>query len=572
MKRHSLSKNILTITTVTIIFIFSITTIIINLIQKDQIQKVAINILLTKLDDLNRLVKFGIPKQVLDPYVNKLVIGKSGFCGIYDEYGDPKMISSIITNDKVTEVIGRKVKSANIDFEKFYVNNYYVILKRFYDTNNSFFIAFVPNEIYGEAIKKSVLNTLIIIIIGAIIIILTINFIIKRVVLDRLKNLSFLLKDISEGEGDFSRKFELKTKDEFLDVAIDFNNFVDKLNIIVKKLKKVGIDSHGIQHELDISFQEFSNTIKEIAITMQSMNDKIVLLIEEIQKSNSSTIEISEFIEKVNSLIKNQTSVVKESSNAIEGMISSIGSISKVAEEKMIHSDEIVSIVKIGEDDMKKTVVAIDEISSSVSLISDMIKIINNIALQTNLLAINAAIEAAHAGEYGKGFSVVASEIRKLAESTGTNAKSISVTLKKIIEKINLTSGITKKASESSGEIIKHIMDFSQSINEILFSIKEMSTNSTEITKSLNNLFLITEEVINSANQMHARTNNIKNSIKEINGLSDENLVGIKQVTTRINNLSKSFNILEHLYKTNSKNINIMDQELSKFKTTNENI
>jgi methyl-accepting chemotaxis protein len=137
---------------------------------------------------------------------------------------------------------------------------------------------------------------------------------------------------------------------------------------------------------------------------------------------------------------------------------------------------------------MQGTIQSVNSTSESVGGIADTIQIIRAIASNTNLLAMNAAIEAAHAGTAGRGFAVVADEIRKLADSTGKNSRDISLTLKTIIDGIAFTTKQTNNTDSCINEISTEIIGFAKTISEFSETLNELADESNEITTALNNL------------------------------------------------------------------------------------
>jgi methyl-accepting chemotaxis protein len=394
----------------------------------------------------------------------------------------------------------------------------------------------------------------------------TINTIVNKKVTIPLKKVVKILENISSGDGDLTIKLDEKSKTEIGQIAVNFNKFEDKMVGIIKSLKDVGSKSSEIGNNLAANSEEVSATLEEISTTMNSMHDRIQSLSDELQKSNNSIKDISDFTSKVVRLIESQSTSVSESSAAIEEMIASLMNIEKNTEEKKLFTDGLVNIAKDSEKSMATTVTSIIEISKSTETILDMIGIINNVAEQTNLLAMNAAIEAAHAGEYGKGFSVVADEIRKLSETTSSNSKNISSTLKVIINSINETSSTTQNTNVTINKLITGIKDVSESMNESLTGIREISIGNKQITESLTKLIEITEDVNSSSKEINNRTESIESSIKNISELADENSTGISETTVGINEISNAVIMLSDLSSKNSDNLNLLEKEILRFK------
>ncbi|MDR0472755.1 MAG: methyl-accepting chemotaxis protein, partial [Treponema sp.] len=179
---------------------------------------------------------------------------------------------------------------------------------------------------------------------------------------------------------------------------------------------------------------------------------------EHISRASGFIEGISQLVQNLNATIGSQAAAVDKSSDATEKMIGSIKDTSELSLKQQKSVNELMEIAGYGKESMRKTIQSIKDISQSVEGISSAIQIIASIAANTNLLSMNAAIEAAHAGESGKGFAVVAGEIRRLSETTRENSVSISRTLK------NIVNGIAD-TSKQSGETDNRITQMSKEIN-----------------------------------------------------------------------------------------------------------
>lgn len=213
------------------------------------------------------------------------------------------------------------------------------------------------------------------------------------------------------------------------------------------------------------------------------------------QESGEQLDSIGDQIGNVNKVIYSQSSAQEESAAATNQIISSISRVAEIAEEKQQSALELNKITESGGEQLRETVEIIQGISSNVDSIMEMVTLINNIASQTNLLSMNAAIEAAHAGDAGRGFSVVAEEIRKLAEGSAQNAGNIARVLKEVVN--NITKGHESGNSTLNAfmRVQQEVESTTASFTEIAKRTQELSSGSSEIQHSLKGLSDLTRDV-----------------------------------------------------------------------------
>jgi methyl-accepting chemotaxis protein len=374
------------------------------------------------------------------------------------------------------------------------------------------------------------------------------------------------LSRISEGEGDLTLRIPIKRLNELGNLGRYINMFIAKLHGIVFRIMEAGKASKEIGVELASNAEEISASVEEVSASVGSVKRNIDKLDGMVNGSAELTEGIGTAAEKIAERIELQSSAVNQSSAAVEELIASVRNISRISQEKTEVIERLIVSAKEGESAMDDTLVGIRDIDSNASGIQDFIQIINNVAEQTNLLAMNADIEAAHAGDAGKGFGVVADEIRKLSEATSENAKNIRNNMMTIIERISVTSGLTEKVGERIASVTDGIGNVGNSILEMNRGLKEISSGTEEITKALVELMTITAEVKNQSREVKIKADGVGKAMEEVQGLSAANTSALGEIATGINEVTTAIGHVRDLGVQNRDDVRVLDREVGRFK------
>ncbi|MCK5672327.1 MAG: hypothetical protein KAH95_03070, partial [Spirochaetales bacterium] len=278
----------------------------------------------------------------------------------------------------------------------------------------------------------------------------------------------------------------------------------------------------------------------EIDANISSINKKIVNLTDSVNNSEQASGLIKSSIETLNQLIQDQSAAVEESTTAIEEITSTIQSVTKIAQDRGQSAETLKKVTENGEQQVDTTNKLITEVAGIAGDIINVTEIINGIAAQTNLLAMNAAIEAAHAGDAGKGFAVVADEIRKLAESSAQNAKQINSLLSEVDSRIESASTASKLSIESFTGVKSEVLSFINALAEIVSSMTEMEIGSREVLTSTELLSRIMSEVSANTEDIVENVDGITSSMGTVSILTSETSNGISEIQIAINEIDKA--------------------------------
>lgn len=307
-----------------------------------------------------------------------------------------------------------------------------------------------------------------------------------------------------------------KGKNEISKMRRSINAFTESINKMVAVSKQNIVSLNQVAENLNENSSGISSEIKQISDNSLELADQAKMQLDTVSLTVGTMGKMSSITNQLSAQIHDQNDALSQSSAAVEEMISNIKSITENIDKFGNSFNKLSSDSEDGKNKIENVIKLIDSVSAESKKLLDTNKVIESVAQQTNLLAMNAAIEAAHAGEAGKGFAVVAEEIRKLSENTTEQSHYIKQTLSSVIENIDEVTNAASRAGLTFGEIVNQISSDDSLITEIRSSMEEQSIGSKQIVDALGNIKDTTHTIIENSKQMNSGIENVVAQVKEL--------------------------------------------------------
>ena len=536
-------------------------------------------------DDSNTVVSIllaTVKASALSQDIADIVVGKTGYCYILGLTGNiiahkdfPLVEAQInnqekVKNDETVKDLAAFEKMA-IETEKSSVGFYsYQGIRKIasYAKMNSTGWTVIINAPVGESMGT--VNTLRIsmLIIGAIILVIAVAvvYVTARMIIKPIETTVSALHNIAKGDGDLTVRLPVTGNDEITDLSEYFNETIAKIG---SSIKTVGNNSNVMQSigdELSSNMTETASAINEISSNIDGVKQQALTQAASVTETAGTIEEIIRTIENLNGSIEIQSDSVSQSSAAVEEMVANIASITQSLEK----SDNMVKTLAAATSEGKSTLLTSNTVTQKIADESggliEASSVIQNIASQTNLLAMNAAIEAAHAGEAGKGFAVVADEIRKLAEESSAQGKTITDTLKKLSDDIKGLSDSSKIVEEKFNAIFQLSENVRGMSAELTAAMREQENGSREVLAAIKNISSVTVEVKSGSEEMLVGGKGVANEMRKLDQLTAVIKDSMNEMAAGVQQINNAVQEVNDLARKNKDSIEGLAEEVGKFK------
>ena len=419
---------------------------------------------------------------------------------------------------------------------------------------------------YNE-IQITAASTMIIMVIMAIIGIvigISIALYISTMVTRPIVLLSKALSDVANG--DLTQRIPDQGRDEVGEAASSYNTSMNEFGKMIGSVKNMAGILSDIGTELASNMTETASAMNQITANIQSIKGRVLNQSASVTETNSTMEQVTNNITKLSQQVDRQSAAVSQSSSAIEEMIANIQSVTGTLTKNAANVKELQESSEVGRGSLQEVAGDIQEIARESEGLMEINSVMENIASQTNLLSMNAAIEAAHAGDAGRGFAVVAAEIRKLAESSGAQSKTIGAVLKKIKESIDKITRSTDKVMSRFEVIDQGVKTVAEQEGNILNAMEEQSHGSKQILQSSGEVNNVTQQVKSGSVEMLQGSKEVIQEAKNLEKVTQEITQGMNEMAVGAEQINKSVSTVNDLTGKTKDNISSLVQAVSRFK------
>ncbi|GEM_PF-5511741 len=378
-----------------------------------------------------------------------------------------------------------------------------------------------------------------------------------------LKSLQVFFQGFDQAaSGNLKVKINLHTNDEISQLARRFETFLEKLEDLagVMRVSTRKTVEHG--QLLVASSQESGATLEEITRNAEGLKKQTERLDRAVSSAKKSSDSVSEQVKKTEASMHSQNTFLFASTESAHKISASIKEVSRQTKVMLETVQELQESTREGDKNISSALATINKTSDSAQIIFDLLTVINDIAERTNMLAMNAAIEAAHAGTTGKGFAVVAAEIRKLAESSASNAKNIEFSLKGVLEDIRNSRDAAMRTGSIFESIFVKVYGVGEKMEAERKAVQDLTIDIYQVEKNLDQLVKNSQEVNLASKEIDESIFTIDKTLSEVVQISSETKIGMDEINNAVRDILHAVKEIHSVGLISSDNAKVSEEAL----------
>ena len=504
----------------------------------------------------------------LTSFISSIQIGKTGYCMLVQDDG------MILADAKHSAFNSKNLNDANAAFTEIAQKKEGTISITVDGSNKKAYI-FPLSDLGWKLVilveQREILSLFyallrIMVLIGLLMFVIyfTLAFIAARALKRYFARLESLFGKIAAG--DLTDRVIIKRQDEIGRLMTHLNMATEHSHTMLIALKEEADKMTAIGSDLSSTMEETAAAVKEITNNTETVKGKALMQAAGVTETAATTEQIQEKLNILVEGISTQSENIRQSSTLITNTAENMLRVNKILSQNDTLIKTVYGQMKAGTDGARAANEFITRIAERSEALLEASQIIQNIASQTNLLAVNAAIEAAHAGESGKGFAVVADEIRKLAEESNMQGKQIGAVIKESTEIIAQVSEAGTQAEKTFIDVYELIRQISDKEDSIVDLMHEQEENGTQVLSAIETINKVTKEVSSASVEMLEGGKQIVAEMQKLADITRETTDSMTEIASGAEQITNAIEDVVSITAENKASIMKLAQEIEKFK------